>query len=611
MDIIICRPAGATLNAQVFKTQHGDGPGEQGPGGERAAFDRTLPPSAFEQLFAAGGAGIFVLSADPALVATVRQITGGHHAVFFTSEWQALAEAIDGGRCNIALLDVDFVYGSLDRRLAELEGLAGSAVIIAASGIKQAPELMQALTARRIHRLLLKPASPGNTRLLLEAALNRWLQLRERPAADPAPAAEPRPAAPPRAAAGFTRRHGIALGVGMALVFAAVVVFGLTRPKAPETLPVAAPAPVLRAAPAPLADAPLVEDVAPAADEAPPPLETVAEPVAETVVVEPIVVEPMVEAAGETPAADASQRGEIESLLATSRQRVESGQLWQPQGDNALTYFTRAAALDRAAPDVAALRTELRGATVAAFGELLEAGEVGSAEELVGVVGRLGAPAAVMTELGVRLEAARAALQLEGEAALLATALERLREGQLLAPETDSAAFHLAALRAENPDHPGLAAAWAELTARLTENFQAAIAVADWSGAEFWLASLEEVDADSPLARALRAELTVTRRQAEFLATAVPATELTLLESRPPSYPEIALRTGRAGWVDVEFVVDRDGVPRELRVAEAEPPGTFERSALNAVEAYRYEPFALDGVVYERLARLRIRFALQ
>ena len=257
------------------------------------------------------------------------------------------------------------------------------------------------------------------------------------------------------------------------------------------------------------------------------------------------------------------------------------------------------------------MRTELRGATVAAIGALLEAGEAGAAEELIGVAGRLGASAAMVTELGARLEAMRAALRLEGEAAILATALERLRGGQLLAPETDSAAFHLVALRAESPDHSGLDAAWAELTARLTENFQAAIAVADWSGAEFWLAGLEQVDAESPLARALRTELTVTRRQAEFLATAAPATELTLLESRPPSYPELALRTGRAGWVDVEFVVDRDGVPREPRVAEAEPPGTFERSALNAVAAYRYEPFTLDGVVYERLVRLRMRFALQ
>lgn len=590
------------MNAQVSKTQHGAGP---------AAFDRTLPPSAFDQLLAAGGTGIFVLSADPALVGTVRQITGGHQAVFFSSEWRALAEAIDGGRCNIALLDMDCVYGSLDRRLTELEGLAGAAVLIAASGIKEAPELMQAFTARRIHRLLLKPASPGNTRLLFEAAINRWLQLRERAAVDPAPV--PRPAAPPagaRAGAGagaFTRRHGVALGAGMALVFAAVVVFGLTRPKPPETLPVAAPPPVLRAAPAPLADdAAVVEDAAPAADEAPP-LEAVAEPVAEVAEVAERVIEP----AAETPATEGNPQGEIESLLATSRQRLEGGQLWQPDGDNALTYFTRAAALDRAAPDVAAMRTELRGATVAAIGALLDAGETGAAEELIGVAGRLGAPAATVTELGARVEATRTALRLEGEAAILATALERIREGQLLAPETDSAAFHLAALRAENPDHSGLAAAWAELTARLTENFQAAIVVADWSGAEFWLAGLEQFDAGSPLAGALRTELTVTRRQAEFLAAAVPATELTLLESRPPSYPEIALRTGKAGWVDVEFVVDRDGVPRELRVAEAEPPGTFERAAMNAVEAYRYEPFELDGVIYERLARLRIRFALQ
>ena len=109
----------------------------------------------------------------------------------------------------------------------------------------------------------------------------------------------------------------------------------------------------------------------------------------------------------------------------------------------------------------------------------------------------------------------------------------------------------------------------------------------------------------------LAAELAAGRLQELYLATVAPASELTVRSSAPAVYPPEALERGTEGWVDLEFVVDRAGQPRNLVVQRASPPGQFDAAALAAVGQYRYVPFEHDGRVYERRIRLRVRFQLQ
>ena len=73
-----------------------------------------------------------------------------------------------------------------------------------------------------------------------------------------------------------------------------------------------------------------------------------------------------------------------------------------------------------------------------------------------------------------------------------------------------------------------------------------------------------------------------------------------LRSSVPAVYPSQAIARGIEGWVDLEFVVDRNGQPRNLAVVQASPPGRFDAAALAAVAQYRYVPFERDGRVYER-----------
>jgi protein TonB len=109
----------------------------------------------------------------------------------------------------------------------------------------------------------------------------------------------------------------------------------------------------------------------------------------------------------------------------------------------------------------------------------------------------------------------------------------------------------------------------------------------------------------------LRGDLQFGRRQQQYLAVAAAANELVLTARAAPVYPPDAERRGIEGWVDVDLIVDATGRPKDLRVATAEPPNYFEAAALAAVAQYRFKPFELEGRVYERRARLRLRFALQ
>jgi protein TonB len=78
-----------------------------------------------------------------------------------------------------------------------------------------------------------------------------------------------------------------------------------------------------------------------------------------------------------------------------------------------------------------------------------------------------------------------------------------------------------------------------------------------------------------------------------------------------PAYPPDLLQRQIEGWVDLEFIVDRTGQPRDLVVVKSNPTGRFDEAALAAVAKYRYEPFVRDGQAYERRVRLRLRFNLR
>lgn len=90
----------------------------------------------------------------------------------------------------------------------------------------------------------------------------------------------------------------------------------------------------------------------------------------------------------------------------------------------------------------------------------------------------------------------------------------------------------------------------------------------------------------------------------------ISAGDLVALVRMPPEYPAHARMRRIQGYVDVEFVVDKDGRVRNATVVSANPPGIFDRAALNSIAHWRFEPKRQDGQAVEVIARQRIEFEL-
>jgi TonB family protein len=297
-------------------------------------------------------------------------------------------------------------------------------------------------------------------------------------------------------------------------------------------------------------------------------------------------------------------------LVAAAWTRVRANKLLEPLGDSAREYVARATELDPGHPDVIAIRLLLADAVAEAARAALAAGDFSGAETLAAEALRLGASDETLAALDLDLAAAREVAARRSDSELLELGVARIREDRLITPPNDNALDYLRRLRAENPDYPGLDSAWQSLGEALTGKVEASAAAEDWAAADAWLEPLTLVASPATIER-FRAEIAVRRRQSEYLATPAAQGELKLLTAVDPVYPEEAQRRDIGGWVDVEFVVGTNGVPRDARVVGADPPVTFDQAALAAVSLYRYEPFELGGRAYERLGRLRIRFDLR
>ncbi len=151
---------------------------------------------------------------------------------------------------------------------------------------------------------------------------------------------------------------------------------------------------------------------------------------------------------------------------------------------------------------------------------------------------------------------------------------ERLAQGKLTEPARDSAAYYLDALKSADPQNTQLAAWQTELKQKLDAQHAAGAATAT----------------------------TTTARAAE--------TPLVLVKPIRPSYPTEALRDGTEGWVDLAFQVGPDGRPGSIEVVDAQPRGVFDRAAVSAIQAARYQALPRNVPQVARSAKQRVTFKL-
>jgi protein TonB len=79
-----------------------------------------------------------------------------------------------------------------------------------------------------------------------------------------------------------------------------------------------------------------------------------------------------------------------------------------------------------------------------------------------------------------------------------------------------------------------------------------------------------------------------------------------------PVYPRRAQERGLEGYVLLEFFVTATGAVRDPVVIEADPPGIFDRAAIQAALKFKYKPKVVDGEAVE-VAGVRnlIKFELE
>jgi protein TonB len=78
-----------------------------------------------------------------------------------------------------------------------------------------------------------------------------------------------------------------------------------------------------------------------------------------------------------------------------------------------------------------------------------------------------------------------------------------------------------------------------------------------------------------------------------------------------PEYPVRARRMNVEGTVFVELIVDAGGFPKACAVRSAEPPGYFEKAALEAAQRMRFIPGKLGGRPVNTLVLLPFAFRLR
>jgi TonB family protein len=301
---------------------------------------------------------------------------------------------------------------------------------------------------------------------------------------------------------------------------------------------------------------------------------------------------------------------ELDSMLSLSGARLARGQILTPAGDSAIAYFDRAAQLGRNDSRVATLRADLSTALIAASRVVLDT-DVAASANLAGEARRLGLESPALVALETDIGAAVARERQRQVAARLETARERVRSGALFAPAGGSALESLSGLQADAPDLAGLAEEWEAFRQAAVVAIESSIAKGDWGAADASLAGLAKAPAGAIAAQPLAAELAARRLQETFLATPAPASVMTGQTAVPAVYPPTLLARGVKGWVDLEFVVDRDGRTRDVVATQSSPPDRFDEAAVAAVRQYRYVPFEQDGRTYERRLKMRMRFQVQ
>jgi serine/threonine-protein kinase len=151
---------------------------------------------------------VLVLTQDEEFLATVQESARGLHNVIYANTISQADNAIRKKKVGVAVVDAAMVGANVEKMTMHLRASSPRLVAIVAGRRDDGEMLMDLINRGKVYRFLLKPVSPGRSRLAIEASVKHHLEAPDsafkisgQPAATPAPKAAPRqkPAAKPAA----------------------------------------------------------------------------------------------------------------------------------------------------------------------------------------------------------------------------------------------------------------------------------------------------------------------------------------------------------------------------------------------------------------------------
>jgi protein TonB len=297
---------------------------------------------------------------------------------------------------------------------------------------------------------------------------------------------------------------------------------------------------------------------------------------------------------------------DVDRLIKTAEARVQQDHLLDPPNDSAAHYFTLAGKAGAGSPALASAMHEYGQHLMLAARSAIEQHHLDEADRLLTQAQLCDVPPAALAELQHAAAGARSALagQKNEQSRLIDLVKSRVAQGNLLEPDQDSAVFYLTSLKAANPQSEALTelshTVQAQLVARANSQFDQG----------------HIPDAQASVQGALKlgnsAEASALAAKLSQAAAAPAGADLPLKLLRPvaPQYPVDAATRGTEGWVELSFTVGPNGRTGNIQVTESSPRKVFDRAAMDAIGAARYEPIPKDQPQVTRDAKLRLTFKL-
>jgi TonB family protein len=297
----------------------------------------------------------------------------------------------------------------------------------------------------------------------------------------------------------------------------------------------------------------------------------------------------------------------LDERLHQVQELIRQGHLLDPPGANARSALAQAREIAPADPRLGPLQRELLSQILAEARRTLATGQ--DADRLISAATALGARPDEIDGLTRQAQRDKAAARSDAIERVAQLFNERLQEGRLVEPASDSAKFYLAQLATRDPSGPATQIARMALGTRLLTEAASSLRRKDLTAARNWVEEARAAGADAASIATIEADLASaqpappppappapqpsagsTSVSTSAAADAGAPIQLKKIRDVGPVYPRSAFNHQLRGRVQVAYTVRTDGTTDDITILSADPPGVFEQAAIEAVRQWRYRP---------------------